>query len=311
MKYKTLSTKDFVNLCIEDYKNREETQKLAEQKVSDDFRNASIMNEQILDLHSKNAKSIKNYREFSEGVKSLLLGECIYKLFNESCGIQIKDQKKTAIKRGLVKAFIEDNGTNALLSRFKTTSNLLNEFALLVESTYRTIMEKVDKTDPSSYVIEPTDKDDFFVKLEEKDTKDVTSAIQNRVSDAMEEFIVDNANSKMQIEDILTKAQEKIADSNTEDKSVKESYEHLAKNRISTIKSKAVKNTFSAMVYSLSEHSFKDENFKKMYVKNNKLDMDTIMEHCELMYTFLETVNTAKLIPMSEEYIKAVLDNMK
>lgn len=308
-KYKTLSTKDFVNLCIENYNNKEESIKLSEQKMDEDRLNASMMNEQLLETQTNYNKNVKNYREFTEGVKSTLLGECIYKIFNEAMGIHFSKGVNNGIKKGLVKSFIEENGTNALLSRFKTTSNMLYEMACLVEETYFTIMEKVDKTDPSTYVIEPEDKDKFFEKLEEKDTKDITSAIRNRVSDAMEEFITTNANSKMQIEDILTKTQEKIND--TEEKTVKESYQNIAKSRIATVRSKNINSVFSSMVYSLSEHAVKNESFKETYTKNGKLDMDAIVEKCEILYTFLETVNTTKMISMDEVYLNGVLDNMK
>ena len=46
---------------------------------------------------------------------------------------------------------------------------------------------------------------------------------------------------------------------------------------------------------------------KDMYMENGRLNMERVVETSELIHTFLETVNTCKMLEVNEKYIETVL----
>ena len=65
------------------------------------------------------------------------------------------------------------------------------------------------------------------------------------------------------------------------------------------------------MVYNVAESSLINESMRNIYTKQNKLDMDLIVESCEVLYTFLEMINTAKMKRINENYIYETLEGLK
>ena len=57
--------------------------------------------------------------------------------------------------------------------------------------------------------------------------------------------------------------------------------------------------------------ALKNEDAKKVYVENAALNMDKIVEHCEVMYTFLTTLDTCKIIDVNESYIEQMLKDLR
>lgn len=308
-KVKSLSSRDYVNLCIQNYNSViTESQQIANAYKAQEHEIQS-MNESLINMQAETAKIKNSYQKFSEDTKSMFLAECIYDLLHKAMGIHMESTVNNNIKRGLVNNFIKENGVNNLLGNFKTGSVLLAEYAYLVNKYHAMVLESVDKKKPETFTIVPEIKDKFFEELNIENSKSVVDHIRNRVSDAMEEFIQGNINNKLEIEDTIRDTQEKIEKAKT--KEVKESYEMLAKKKISTIKSKANNNVFGSMVKAMSEHVMRDPSVKDEYLVNNKIDIDKIVERCEILYTFLETINTAKIVKVDEAYIKEILDNMK
>ena len=97
----------------------------------------------------------------------------------------------------------------------------------------------------------------------------------------------------------LVDSKKKI-EKNDKDENLKEAYASQAKRKITDIRAGKTKGVFEAMVYSVSQSAFKNEDAKKIFIENANLNMDTVVEHCEVMYTFLETLNTLKLIKIDE-----------
>ena len=65
------------------------------------------------------------------------------------------------------------------------------------------------------------------------------------------------------------------------------------------------------MVYGMSRIALKNEDAQKVFVENAQLNMDKIVEHCEVMYTFLSVLDTCKIVDVNEAYIREMLDDMK
>lgn len=303
---KNFTTKKFVNALLEDAK-KIETENKRKESLLDNIYNESFSTNDGIIKASLSAESLAaKKRTFNENVKTALLSECLYKIYNEAFGLSISNDGDESIKRAFVNNYIKENGVNDLLGRFKYTSNLLSEMSLLVNKYSRSILEKAEKE--KDYSIDPEIKDQFFKDLNIMDSGEATESIRMRVTSAVDEFIQNNINNKMDIEDTINDIKEKIA--LTKDESVKESYDHLAKRKISSIRNRK-KSIFESMVHNLMECILKNDELKSEYMNESKIDMDKVIERTKIMYTFLETVNTLKMENVNEEYLEKVINSIK
>lgn len=245
-------------------------------------------------------KKKQSVKEFKLDVRKSLLVECIYSLYNASFGNKIEYENESLIKKSLVAKFVEEEGTEKLLNSFKGKSVLLSEYASIINEYTTMIMEANEVTQSNS--INQNIKDTFFDDIFGDEAKDVALSIKMRVADAIEEFNISNQEEKMDIENLIKISQDKIANATTEE--LKEQVELTTNRQIFKIRQRK-RNIFESMVYNTSKAYFSNQAIKEQYSdKQGKLDIDKIVESCELMYTFLETVNTAKIIEVSEEYLQ-------
>ena len=299
------NNKEFVQLCINNRDYEKKLSKVNESKNNND----SITNEDIFLLRENKLKVEREYKKFILDTKKTLLSECIYSLMDRSIGYQHDKVRADVIKRNLVNNFIEEQGVDNLLSRFRTESFLLSEYARIVNKYTNIITEKCNKENTDTFVVDQEDKDKFFDELDMEDADEVATAIKIRVSDSVDQFVDSNIKQKEELKEILTQSKERIEASKNEE--VKESFNILAKKRMTEVREKRRTNIFEAMVFSLAEASMNNEDLKAIYTKDGKLDMDSIVENCTIMYSFLETINSAKMINVNEAYIKSILAELK
>ena len=300
------NNKEFVQLCINNREYEKNLNKLSESKINN---SDSFSTENVFQLRENKLKVEREYKKFILDTKKTLLSECIYTLMDKSIGYQNNKVQADIIKRNLVNNFIEEQGVDVLLSRFKTESFLLSEYARIVNKYTNIITEKADKDNTDTFVVNQEDKDNFFDELNIEDAEDVASAIKMRVSDSVDEFVYSNIKQKEELKEVLTRSKEKIDSAKVDE--VKESYNILAKKRMSEIREKRKMNIFESMVFSLAEATMKNDDLKKIYTIDGKLDMDSIVENCTIMYSFLETINSAKMVKVDESYIKNILKELK
>ena len=303
------NNKEFIQLCINNRNYNDTLNKINEAKELEITRDRNSHIDNIYSQRENRIKLERAYNTFIKDTKTSLLSECMYTLMNKACGYQQNEVQADIIKRNLVNNYIEEQGVDRILSSFKGKTFMLSEFARIIESTTKSILEKVDKNDTDTFTIEQEEKDKFFDELNFDDVEEVSSAIKKRVSDAVDEFMYSNIKQKEELKEILTASKEKIDSSKNEE--VKESYNILAKKAITNLKAKRKVNIFESMVVSLAEASLKNENLKELYAKDNKLDMDSIVENVTIMYTFLETLNSAQIHNVNESYISDVLKELK
>lgn len=299
------NNKEFVQLCINNRDYEKKLSKVNESKNNND----SMTNEDIFLLRENKLKVEREYKKFILDTKKTLLSECIYSLMDRSIGYQHDKVRADVIKRNLVNNFIEEQGVDNLLSRFRTESFLLSEYARIVNKYTNIITEKCNKENTDTFVVDQEDKDKFFDELDMEDADEVATAIKIRVSDSVDQFVDSNIKQKEELKEILTQSKERIEASKNEE--VKESFNILAKKRMTEVREKRRTNIFEAMVFSLAEASMKNEDLKAIYTKDGKLDIDSIVENCTIMYSFLETINSAKMINVNEAYIKNILAELK
>lgn len=274
-----------------------------------------------------------NRAEFLQNVKESFVTECIMKLFTESVAAPMTSNDKI-IARNLVTRFVKDNGAGDLIVSFATKNLLLSEMSRISQKYYDRVVRETlelprdgiigagllppdkDDTRPSGtkpwevkdWKLDQTIADDFYDELKDIDCTDASKMIKDRVADAVEQFIDSNAIAKMEYEDIINQAQEKI--SLTKDEAVAEEYSNMAKAKINEMKRMRPKNIFNIMVESLTRKSITDDRYKDRYVHESTVDMESIVDDTRLIYTMLEMVNTTRMVNVDADFLTSYLETL-
>lgn len=250
-------------------------------------------------------------------IKEAFISECIYKLYCESVAFPMTARDKV-VARNLVNKFVMENGAGNLISSFATKNMILSEFSRIIQKYYDMVLEGECKgADESVFtgqlagqILDQNVVDDFYKELENIDVKDASKAIKDRVADAITDFIDTNTANKIEYEEIIRSAQDKVAAINGADDVVAESYLNMAKRKINEMKNTRGVNVFGYMVESLTTSVFKDEALKSRFVNEGTVDMEGIVDSTQLLYTMLEMVNTTNMVNVDEEFINNYLTNL-
>ena len=278
-------------------------QKLQDQRNKDkeeNYSNSGYMNEMA--TFNENNKIKQSLFGFKSEVRQALMIEAVYCIYNAAFGNKIEYENEAVIKRGLVAKFVNEQGAENLFNSFKGKTLLLSEYYTLVDKYTNYIVEANKETKTNS--IDQEIKDKFFDELFTDETKDVALSIKMRVASAISEFNYKNQEEKMDLENVIKLSQEKIASAKTEE--LKEQYQIDANRSMFKIRQRK-RNIFESMVYNMDKSYYKNKAIQEQYSTDGKIDIDKIIESCEIMYTFLETLNTSKMVTMDEDYLQAFI----
>lgn len=276
--------------------------------------------DRITSLHDDN-----NYIDFKKKVTDAYVVEGLTILVDNCVSpVLIREEYNQKLVRQLVSSFVNEEGSINLLNKFKRTSYLMSEMAYIIESQIQAVLEKSDKDNSETFKIDKKDKDKFYEKLSKVDVNDSIDRITNRVREQTTDFVNANMKEKAQLSESLSKTQKKVEDNKAKlsekanSNKAKEQAEKLEEAYISMGKRKAVdiresrtKNVFEHMVYNLAKTAIVNENANKVFVKDSRLDMDKIVEHCEVLCTFVTALDSLKIINVDESYIENMLADMK
>ena len=308
---KLMSTRHYVDCLIKEY-NKPDSAATKTQKVS--ALNEQAMNESRHEINNrfsgKEARMAK-YREFSQDSKKALLEECIYRTFNASLSKVLPSPQLESTCRAMVDNFVMEQGVDNLLRRFRSETEFLSELAYLVDKYHAKILEACDKDDCDTFKVDSNLTDNFYEELDAVNADEVIYSIRNRVADAMNDFIDQNTADKLEIKQILQDTKDRIDANKGISDEVQESYSLAAKRKINKVRNGRGKNIFESMVESLLHKAYKNDDYRAVYFEGANPNMDKIVESCNIMYTFLETVNTTKMIRVDSDYIREVLSDMK
>ena len=273
-------------------------------------------NTQIQNRLSDRANNINNRIQFLNNVKEAFLYECIMKLYKESMVAPMTSNDK-AIARNLVTGFIRENGAGNLISNFATKNLLLSEISRITTKYYDKVLDSIDEgkncadccdENNKQYTLDLTIKDDFYKDLEDLDTSDASKLIKDRVADAISSFIDSNSSAKMDISEIIDAAKEQSSKATNE--AFIEEYNNIAKRKINDLKLYREKNVFNVMVESLTHKVITDDNYNTRFIHEAKVDMDSIVNNTQLIYTMLEMVNTTNMVNVDEDFISGYLTSL-
>ena len=267
----------------------------------------NFVNEYVANQESR----LNNRAKFLEGVKAGLLNMAMMKLFTESFSHKMNERDKVVAKN-LISRFIEEQGAGELLNRFKFQNTIIAEMGRIVQEAYNDVVDSLEKVEHKpqpeweipgrAYEIkfDTTIVDDFYKDICELDTAEASQLIRDRVADAMSDFVDQNMQNRIDFQEIIDQAKEKISD--TADETMAEAAMNEAKRQINELRRTRPKNVFHYMVEAISKQAYKDESLNKRYIHENVVDMDGIVNSAELIYTMLEMVNTTEMVDQS--YIK-------
>ena len=302
---------EMTHMQQEEIYKAEEDRLLAEQARVEREREA---NANWLQEYAENQIIGRNNRvTFLENVKSGFLSEAMSKLYKESFGVMTKRDRITA--KNLINTFINEQGAGELLNRFKYQNTLVAEMARIVQEHYDMVVESITCDDEECNIpgrakelhLDKTIVDDFYKDLVDLDTTEASKLIKDKVTDAMTEFIDQNTQNKLDFEEIINTAKEKMAD--LKEESVIDSTMNEAKRQINEMKRTRHKNIFHYMVEAISKEAFKDINgVGRQYIHESKVDMDGVVNSAKLIYTMLEMLNTTEMV--SKDYIQTYIENL-
>lgn len=310
--FKPVSNKLVIESAIDTF-NRQMNEAAQKQRDEDIARSQTFKEaEQLMNLRDRKQMTLNRFNTFSESLTHALLGECVYHVYAKAIRQDLLEQENiTGMMRAMVGDFIKEDAAD-ILYKMRTKTATLSEMYNLIMSTKKAILEDsmFDKNDPSTFRINTTAKDEFFERLDNLDTDSISSAIRDRVTNAVEDFMKANKLDHDRIMGALTMTKEKLEEIKNEPEEVKESYQQISKRYISKVRNRK-KGVFESMVMAMSESVMKDFQLKEEFAEGAKLNVPKIVDRIETMYTFIETVNTMQLYPIDEAYMQNLIEGLR
>lgn len=295
------SNRAFVEAAIEEYE--EDIKPKAKEKRKDPFANERNM---VLGNIGLRESAQSRYHSFVETVNTTLVIEAMYKILKESTDeYNQNDTGSRNVMRAMVSQYVHENGYHNIMNRMKTASVTTSCIYKAITETASKILESVDKGNPDTFFVKPEMKDEFFKQLDYSDTAAISDAINQRVSDAMQDFVTANTKDHEDITTALKQAQDKISDV-SEDEELRECYEIQGKRAATEIRNRP-KGVVHSMVEAMCRSIIKNKDMHDEFMFEGRLDMEKIVSRTSLMYTFMEMLNTSRLDTIDEAYIDSTI----
>ena len=276
---------------------------------------SKTLNETKKEINDREIQRIKENQRIADESSTLyrtLITECFMKIFNKSMDYS-EDQYDANIARAFIDDYIKNEGTKYILGKMKTASSVLSEMAFYVEETCKgkcdeDDLEAIEVENERKFKIDPETKDEFFDKLDNTiDIDDVSQSIQLRVSNAMSEFINNNAQKKAEIDDTINQIKDKIEGDTSEE--VKEAFQLQANRRIEQINNSGTVNLFEKMIENLANSVYTNPDANRRFCENGKINMDKVIQHVKTIYSVLEIFNTTRLETFNADKIQEIVES--
>ena len=296
--------------------------KIKEKKIKKEKEEEDEEKNKYYDKANKESKVRESYLSFKHRLKDTLLCEAIYNIYSQAVPTQMTEcltkrgMDIESMERGFIEDFIHEQGSpEKILRKWRTKNSFLSEYASIIDSTYEEILESVDKNEPDTYGLPTNTKSQFYSQLSQATPDEVVDTIKNRVMDSINNFLDENREMKNAITDIYGNAQTKNA--TTDDDAMKESadvrYPTRTEERISNLKRNRHLSVFGEMTKLVGKNIVMNEDLLYQYINEDtgRIDSNSVVECSAIMYTFLETCNTIKLVNVDQEYIEKVFNEME
>lgn len=202
-----LEASEALNEYIDDFNDR---QKIKRSKL---LAESEAIKDRLYSAKDKKYCITKMYNEFCTNLKDELLGDAIKSIYISALRENVDlTENGIFLANNIVENFIkESGGANTVLQKIKGKTYALDFIVSVVEGTYESIMEDVDKDDPESFESSDEKKEEMFDDLsKDGDITNAVNVIAKRVTDAEEEFIKKNNEDKEALKDIADRFSERI-----------------------------------------------------------------------------------------------------
>lgn len=252
------------------------------------------------------------YNKFIVESKDFLVIEAMNMMLEECLPSTLPSDLRS-LGRNCCTAFVKEEGVNNILKRCKSTL-FLNEFMNIVEETHKEVVHGAAENEDDDFAISNSVMQKYYDKLRTLNYGPMCNTIINRVTEAEKEFIEDNIKDRERIEDATEKAAEKIKNvrsryEDTEEK-IKEEYTLMLNKELNNISQNRTRNILESIIKRLGKSAV-DSNSERFLMESGKLDSEKVIETGEVMYTFLEMVNTCNFKPVTMDYLGSVLKSIK
>lgn len=252
--------------------------------------------------------------KFKNNLQPALLTEALNFVLQKSLPESTTEEDRAYGKK-LCENFVAENNSTMLLKKFKCKTVFLAEMALAVECTCKKVENSINPADQLSFTVKTKDKKDFFDSLANLSDDEITDKIQERVAKSTEEFVKNNIKDKAKMEDAANKTKERIDDIKVDDEetaeAIKKEHVSMYKSKVEQITSNRKRNVYEQIVNQMTSSIMKTDSIRESFINEGRLDMPKIISKVNVMYTFLEMVNTTKMHKVDERYISEVLKSIK
>ena len=262
-------------------------------------------------------ESKKEYSEFIANSRDYFLVESMNMILQNSLNENTSNEDREYGK-ALVEGFVKEKGSIKLLSEFGHKSLLLAGIADLVKESHTKVLHSCKEGESKTLKITKTIEDDFFDKLIGLNDDKITEKINERVCASIEDFVQANVNDKLDLEELAERTQERINNikgaKNVEEATrIKESFTQQFNREAARIKQRAHRkvSVYEQIMDKMTRNIVADEAIRESFLlESGQLDMGRITGKVTTMYTFLEMLNTTKIVNVNESYIESVLKSM-
>ena len=299
-------------------------------KARDKFISKSKTNLANSELDNYNfARSIKEEavqkkRKFAKDLTDNLISEAIAYPYLEVAKMNNFTQEQTDLGKKIIDNFVVETGAENILKNMREGTVVTSLYADIISETTKEVLEacgkkcKDTKTEEYDicYTFDKEYADKFVNSLVKATPTALPNIISTRVSSAVQDFVNKQQDDQNTIKDILNKAKDNITVAKEKKfseqtiKEITEQSEIAARHKISLIYrentnlyGRMVKN-FSKQMVTVNEQAMKDAGYVK---ENGKLNIAKVMNDTQVMYTVLETINTAGFYDIDKNYVASIV----
>ena len=275
--------------------------------------NANIRREHMLEQRYAFDQRQKSLNAFTSESRDFLLSESLYHIMKK-CFPSTIDESLLMRGRSVVESFVQEESSTNLINQFKTKTLFLSELANIIETTHKRVLHSCDGKD-APFKITNSDMKAFHDRIDGMDIDTVTKEIVSRVTKAEEEFVKANIKDKETLEELAEKTKQNIDNVKAKDSDVendiKQEQSALYRRQVDNIMNRK-KSILESMVLRMSRAVVTEDSILEQFTQENgKLDMQKIIDVSEVMYTFLEMVNTLKIKNVTSDYLHETLASIK
>lgn len=261
-------------------------------------------------------KMQKEYSEFISNSRDYFLSEAINYTLQKSLN-EDTTQENREYGKALVESFVQNNDSIKLLREFSQKSLFLANMASIVNEAHRQVVHSCKEGNCGTFTISKTIDSKFFDKLVGMSDEKINNAINQRVCDSIEDYVQCNINDKLDLDELAEKTKEKIdnvkAKTEEERNKIVESYTIQYKKQVDSIKKRSNRKVgvYEQLLHSITNSIISDSTILESFTtESGSLDINSIKEKVTVMYTFLEMLNTTKMVKVDQKYIEEIIKNV-